>query len=354
MSGGLDSTAIAAMANLRPGSGEVSPKRLARRRKPCPTPASLQAYTVAYDSLIHHEERHYAGAVAGQLRLAIDFVPADGYRLFDRWDDPGYHTPEPIDNPLWAMPVDLFRRMAADGYRVVLSGEAGDAAAAPVQALPELLATGRLAPLARDIVSYWREHGERPPFWVGAWWRRVRARGRSAAAERPEPPMLGLLEPRFAKRVGARDRVRDHPDDGWAHHELQSPMWPWCALVQDAGWTHAAVEARYPFLDLRLVSFMLSVPSVPWAHDKELMRTAMRGLLPDEVLRRQKAPLSEDPVRALIRRDGPPPMPDARSPVWEFVDRNEFEKIYAAGEERAREITRVICLARWLEWNSRQ
>ena len=292
--------------------------------------------------------------MAGQLRLAIDFVPADGYRLFDRWDDPGYHTPEPIDNPLWAMPVDLFRRMAADGYRVVLSGEAGDAAAAPVQALPELLATGRLAPLARDIVRYRREHGARPPFWVGAWWRRVRARGRSAAAERQEPPMLGLLEPRFAKRVGARDRVRDHPDDGWAHHELQSPMWPWCALVQDAGWTHAAVEARYPFLDLRLVSFMLSVPSVPWAHDKELMRTAMRGLLPDEVLRRQKAPLSEDPVRALIRRDGPPPMPDARSPVWEFVDRNEFEKIYAAGEERAREITRVICLARWLEWNSRQ
>jgi asparagine synthase (glutamine-hydrolysing) len=162
----------------------------------------------------------------------------------------------------------------------------------------------------------------------------------------------GWLDAAFAERMRVRERVEElDAGDGSAYDELKSPMWPWCALVQTPAWTGAPVEARYPFLDLRLVSFVLSVPSVPWAHDKELVRAAMRGRLPDEVLTREKAPLSEDPVRVLFRRDGPPRIPDASSPVWEFVDRARFERaLHAdpAGKGWRRDVTRVISLDGWM------
>jgi asparagine synthase (glutamine-hydrolysing) len=245
-----------------------------------------------------------------------------------------------VDNPLWALPVGLFRQIASDGHRVVLTGEAGDAVCVPESGLPSLIGTGHLAPLARDIWHYWRAHRRRPPFWVRPWLHQRRGR-------RPEPDIPAWLNPRLAD--GVRQRARDEAPlpGGWARQELRSPMWPWCALTQDAAWTRVAVEARYPFLDLRLVSFMLSVPSVPWKHDKELMRTAMRGRLPQEILRRAKAPLAADPIDALFRRDGPPPLPAATSPVWEFVDKALFEREWRAGA-RPRELTRVLSLARWL------
>ena len=333
MSGGLDSPSLAAAARKQLSFDALPPVR---------------AYTVVYDSLIPHEERRWAGLVARHLDLPIDYVPADDYQLFERWDDPSLHTPEPQGNPLWALPVDVARRANAGGHRVVLTGEAGDAVSAPSHTLPDLLATGHAWPLARDIFSYRRAHGRRPPFGTGAWWRRQAAGARREAGEPSGPDIPRWLNGRVAGNI--RQRAADGAlggGGGWAYQELQSPMWPWCALVQDAGWTRVPVEVRYPFLDLRLVSFMLSVPSVPWAHDKELMRTAMRGRLPEDVLRRPKAPLARDPVAELFQRQRPP-LPPPNSQVWELVDRATFEEEWSAGA-RPRELLRVISLAKWME-----
>jgi asparagine synthase (glutamine-hydrolysing) len=53
----------------------------------------------------------------------------------------------------------------------------------------------------------------------------------------------------------------------------------------------SGIEARVPFLDHRLVELSMSVPpqlreSLFW--DKQILRSAMRGLLPDDVLQRPK------------------------------------------------------------------
>jgi asparagine synthase (glutamine-hydrolysing) len=46
---------------------------------------------------------------------------------------------------------------------------------------------------------------------------------------------------------------------------------------------------RHPFLDLRVLGFMLAVPPVPWGWNKLLLRRAMAGRLPAELLARPKA-----------------------------------------------------------------
>jgi len=52
--------------------------------------------------------------------------------------------------------------------------------------------------------------------------------------------------------------------------------------------TRVPVEVQRPYFDLRLVRFLLRLPPVPWCADKELLRVAMQGVLPEQVRCRPK------------------------------------------------------------------
>ena len=69
----------------------------------------------------------------------------------------------------------------------------------------------------------------------------------------------------------------------------------------DAGAGIAPFEVRHPFMDLRVLRFLLAVPPLPWCRSKYLVRRAMRGMLPDAVLRRQKSGI---PLNSITRRAG--------------------------------------------------
>ncbi|HET8564164.1 MAG TPA: asparagine synthase-related protein, partial [Candidatus Binatia bacterium] len=86
MSGGLDSTTLAATAC------EPRDKRS----------VDIRAYCMVYDRLVPDGERYYSGLVAKSLGIPIQYLVADNYTLFDRWDDPELHRPEPVEEPLLA------------------------------------------------------------------------------------------------------------------------------------------------------------------------------------------------------------------------------------------------------------
>jgi hypothetical protein len=50
-------------------------------------------------------------------------------------------------------------------------------------------------------------------------------------------------------------------------------------------------KTLFPFFDVRLARCVWEAPSHPWRHDKRLLRDAMEGHLPVEVLERPKTPL---------------------------------------------------------------
>ena len=52
----------------------------------------------------------------------------------------------------------------------------------------------------------------------------------------------------------------------------------------------------------RLLAGLLALPALPWCSDKELLREAARGILPDAVRLRRKSPLPADPLIALLRQ----------------------------------------------------
>jgi asparagine synthase (glutamine-hydrolysing) len=317
MSGGMDSTSVAVTAH----------DLLSAR----PEGVDLSAYTLVYDQLIPDKERHYAGLVAEALRIPIHYLAADDYTLFDRWDEPGCQTPEPSDNPLPALTADQFRLMARHS-RVALSGDGGDPAlsSSSVSHFVNLLKTGRPATMITDLVRC-LAHGQRPPLGIRTALKRLRGSG----LWRPAYPPWVAQD--FAARVQLRTRWEElirgpaslDSHRPRAYRELQSPFWPYVFETYDPGSTLCPLACRHPFFDVRLLTYLLAVPPMPWFLRKKLLRDAMSGRMPEPVRRRPKTPMIADPVRALLRQpraqwinhfDGTPEL-------VEYVDVTKIPKI---------------------------
>lgn len=106
------------------------------------------------------------------------------------------------------------------------------------------------------------------------------------------------------------------------------------------------LEARHPFLDLRLLRYMLAVPAVPWCRTKYIVRRAMRGTLPDAVLRRPKSPLTGDPCWIGAGRWGLPEL--NRQQLCRYVDSERVPKLAGIDMISFRINFRPFALAYWL------
>jgi asparagine synthase (glutamine-hydrolysing) len=117
--------------------------------------------------------------------------------------------------------------------------------------------------------------------------------------------------------------------------------------INDPGVTHTPLEVRYPFVDLRLVEYLLAIPAFPWAYKKRLSRKLLAGKLPREILLRPKTPLSENPAAAKFRSSTTEwnwAKLDGR--VCDFVDPRDLVNF---GRGIQLEQFRPFCLNLWLK-----
>jgi asparagine synthase (glutamine-hydrolysing) len=293
MSGGLDSPALAATAR------EI----LAARS----SSYDLRAYTFVYDRLIWHDERHYAGLVADALGIPIHFLVADGYGLYERWEQPELHTPEPVHNPIGlALGFDQFAEVKSH-CRVMLHGEDPDSAMyyewQPY--VLHLLKTFRWGRLLRDLWWHARFHRE-APIWGGLRNRLRRARPDGRVAAQPNWIRPEILKLATSAAAGQGQPRAVHPFHPVAYNWLTEPSWDALFEGLDAAVTSFPVEVRHPYMDVRVVRYLLAIPRIPWCRSKYLIRRAFHGVLPDAVLRRPKTPLRSDPVLERAKATGLP------------------------------------------------
>jgi asparagine synthase (glutamine-hydrolysing) len=118
------------------------------------------------------------------------------------------------------------------------------------------------------------------------------------------------LDPDFAQRLDLNARWREwselpvsrpHPIRPKAHASLSIPHWANKFERESPGETHCLVETRYPFLDLRVVNYLLALPPFPFFFEKSLLREAMVGRLPESCRLRPKTPLPFDPLVKCLR-----------------------------------------------------
>lgn len=251
MSGGLDSTSLAAIA--------------------CDTlkdPARVHACAVVYDTLIPDQERHYSTLAAKHLGIPITHVNADRYSLFDEQVPGEMNQPEPfLISPLTGQFNDCLRA-CANFSPVALTGYDGDA--------------------------FMNEPGH-PHFGIRTKLKRLLGR------YPPDVSLPAWIEESFASRTNLLERWKQ----SWnSSVDLASPDNPvWTALFEgyDAGATRLNLEFRHPFIDVRLIEFLYAIPVRPWRVNKHILRLAMKNKLPDAVLNRRKTPLAGSPALQLVR-----------------------------------------------------
>lgn len=289
MSGGLDSSAVAALC-AEAGGGEV---------QACS--ATFPDHPEANESELIGELRQALGLpgvtaevrTGGLLESALEHLGAWRMPLLG-WGD------------FWTLP--LMRMAAAGGVSTMLDGDGGDElfgprtylladrlrAGHPLEALRlavELPGGGPHVP-RREVAKVFRSEAL-----VGAVPYRLHDLRRKAAVERTAPAWLS--------RRAAGDLVAS--DDPFAWKRLDGPRW-WAHAahgvtrgIEEAGvFEHqrrraalAGLRARHPILDLDLVELALRQPpraSLDRRFNRPVLRESMAGLLPDAVrLRPAKA-----------------------------------------------------------------
>jgi asparagine synthase (glutamine-hydrolysing) len=336
LSGGLDSGAVAAVA-----------RAYSRRRGGLP---ALRSYTVGYDSLIPDQEGFYARQSAEHLGIPNEYLPLDNIEFFEKWDVAEYRYPEPSGDPFYARKIELYRRIALH-CRVVLSGEGADN-----------LMYFQMWPYMKEL----RQHREwsrlafetawflwvRPLPWLGVARRVQRLFGKQDEGSR----IPSWINPDFAKRTRLAERCQERSDylgggdrhlaRPKAHASMLSRQWTGFFESDDPGVTRFPLEIRYPFLDLRIVGYLLAIPVFPWIYKKRLVRDAMLNKLPERLRQRPKTPLSVDPVKTKVRERGKSVTNLKLSPhAAEFVNPARLANSYGRmgdGEIRA------YCLDKWL------
>ena len=342
LSGGLDSSSVAAVAK------EVS-GRSSRA-------TDLRGYTFVDGSQTSDPEGLFARQTGELLRVPIKFLPMAQPELFEGWDDPELSLPEPLDNPLLGGFLDSWRSISAD-CRVLLSGEGSDNLM-DFQMWPyvgDLRRRGEWKRLLTEVGNY---------AWVRPFpWRGIRARFLRLFGREPDMPVFPeWLSADFARQWKLQERWKEwgrhpnlrleHPIHPRAHASLALPQWTHMFEQENAGVTHFPVETRYPFLDLRIVNYLLALPPFPWLFQKMLLREAMAGRIPEVVRIRPKTSMQGDMFSEQFRRTGAKRLKRMHwsNDLDRYVERSEL--IAPHGKMNAEQMSnslRPYCFNIWLQ-----
>jgi asparagine synthase (glutamine-hydrolysing) len=341
LSGGLDSATVATTArelSRTPGGAQ-----------------DLRAYTVVYKSLIPDEEGPYAKQVADFLKIPIRFIPVDELKSFERWDDPEMHWPEPVDDPFFAGLFDQFATIGAD-CRVALSGEGSDN-----------LMHFQMWPYVKNMVQNreWLNLIKEMPEYLSVRsspWPGLRRRAAGIFGKDPTAPVFPKwLAPDFTRRLNLNERARQwnelpgyqpHPILPKAHASLSLPHWASIFERENVGVTHSPVEVRYPFLDLRIVNFLLALPPFPYFFDKSILRESAAGRLPESVRLRRKTPLRTEHLSKHLQHSGTKGLDKVNwlADMDSYTDRRLLQPFQNETDpEQLHSNIRPLCLNFWLQ-----
>lgn len=330
MSGGLDSPTLAATA-----------RDLMRRRYQS---FELQALSTSLPDV--PAEDRYAQSVANYLKIPIRFRISSEAAGSD-WEKVPFSTPEPCVIG-WSIPDERKFWQELGAYsRVFFFGEGPDNALefewrpCVSYLLRRRLYLRLLTSLTTTIFSQ-----RYPPFWF-------RLSNRLRQGETP-PVFPPWIDPALESRLRLRERWREldsvpvsnHPWRPIAYASFGIPLWQTLFEFLDAATTRACFEVTHPFLDLELLRFLLAVPALPWCRSKYLLRRAMRGALPREVLRRRKKGRPIAPIAKHLSELCSVPFQPA-SGIREFLDLGRLPNAMPQGLAGSGIRTRI--LNHWLQ-----
>ena len=347
LSGGLDSSSIACVAH------ELSDETVSRQ---------LSAVTYVFPHSVSADERNFSLLVERDCGLSATHIEEQQFSLFFTED-----APVPIERPQpgAGRVVALCNRMLEARARVLLTGSGGDAVmwsmSRPCHDLADLIV--RLHPIqfSRRLSEYHRREGV--PYWSLLWrdtllsilgsqtrlkalrlanpwmnWNQLRSLDLSQLAADTHPRPLRILPSKWHSWLMLVDSARI----------LSANEFRNCALL----------EAYYPFLDRRLVQFLLSIPFDQKRRPgttRLLHRRALSSILPREITARRSKVGAEEPVTRALAREWPRvrglfesgTMVGERELVLETPLRETVDRAHDGRVSNLFSLIRVIALEAW-------
>jgi asparagine synthase (glutamine-hydrolysing) len=276
----------------------------------------VQTFSIGFKNEPQYNEFQFARQIADRFKTDHHEIQITMNDLLDFLPQLIYHQDEPIADPV-CIPVYYVAKLAKDsGVTVCQVGEGSDELFCGYPHWSYMLSLDRLRqkyamipkPLRQmasffarqieDVSSARREFIRRasydePFFWGGA-------------EAFYEAHKRSMLHPDLHRKLNGTSSVNivngyfkeflagtEHPDPlTWMTFIDLKLRLPELLLMRVDKMTMAtAVEARVPFLDHKLVEYVMSIPQsqkVPGLQPKYLLKKAVRGLIPDEIIDRRK------------------------------------------------------------------
>ena len=308
LSGGMDSSSIVCMADLIMGvgaQGDIRHSPLATSAVECPRLDTISWFGDFYEHLrFDTNEFHWISKVEqqrGRTGFHINFnefksKESRSQRPFMSAFDSGGFACTPAPRTLSRLFKLYAAHMVSQGHRVTISGIGGDRVTGreptPMPELQNLLARGHFVGLARQL-NAWAITMRKPP--TALLWEAVREffpRGKIAKDIFTAP----WFRSEFIHRNHAA--LCDCPPRAKLLSHLPSSQYNLDGLERErrlaACWDlnpSLIREVRYPYLDRDFLGFMYAIPReqvVRAGQHRFLMRGALVGIVPDELLNRNR------------------------------------------------------------------
>ncbi len=279
LSGGMDSSSVLALAEHM-------------RRTESPDLAELQFYSNVYSDMAEVDESGYIRDTLEMYGTPGKLIESGDFDDESLGESPlGLRRAEPYIAPHEESHRRLFTEVKQDGIRSFLTGLGGDEVFTVGGGyMTDLFRTFDIRGIRRERRYFnWRA-------WMGAMGAAARSFVPVGRGERDEASIEWLSN-------SARSSIESPEAEEWAierefksHHARDVEDW-----IQMRGslagytWTDVTVaeyeiDARHPFLDRRIVEFLVSVPAnvkFRFGYNKRVLRRAMKGILPETVRSRR-------------------------------------------------------------------
>ena len=348
LSGGMDSTSIAAVAH------KVLEGRSQQTRSQS---FYLQAFT-AKDRLTMPDEDSHAAMVAHYIGIPLSAVDMGGGHHHVPDLSPERPLPQPMGGATGWHNSTMLNQHCLSHSRTVLAGFGGDPALRFGEFYwMEWLQQGLLGRLGAVQLDCLKTYGKPNLFLRRGW-------GYKKRMYRHKPTLPPALSADFVERQQLAQRMMQHQASskenisryGMGH----SAFWSNVFEGFDSGMTGMPLKHVYPFFDLKLVEYVMSIPPIPWLVNKRLLRDATEGLLPAATRQRKKM--------VFQAADDYAPVMQQMVPVWiedmvkhapnldRYVDTNELLRMLRSENktdtQRVMALEKSLGFAYWLKTSS--
>ena len=295
LSGGLDSSAIVAVANKLLFSDKILDPRLVGQQQ--------KTFSACFDNPLF-DERQYIEQVLKSTSAEANYTFPSAKRLEDELPLLIWHQDEPFGSISIFAQWCVMRAVQQRGVRVTLDGQGADEILAGYHGYFDyfwgsLLQQGAFSTLGAEWKAYQHRFGNSYPNMFARTVRPfvppqlIRMARRYLRSGQLGSHVLGV-HPDFAHRFQHRHMENLpkglDPFTGDLYANLTRLSLPKLLHYEDRNSMAFSIESRVPFLDYRLVEYVFRLPAQQKIHrgvTKVVLRNAMKGILPEQVRTRK-------------------------------------------------------------------